>query len=200
VTQSILISLYDYSGAWSQPYEDAGWTVIRIDIKRGTDIMTWDYKFFDHCNGLLAAPPCTDFSNSGAQYFSTKDADGRTAHSVSLVRKALEIVEYFKPRGLLFWALENPLGRINRCVPELGSPSWWFHPSDYGDDYTKRTYLWGEFVPPMPLFYGGGIGIPVPVLKNRIMRVGGKSERTKEIRSITPPGFAKAFYEANHGN
>jgi hypothetical protein len=27
--------------------------------------------------------------------------------------------------------------------------------------------------------------------------LGGKSERTKELRSITPMGFAKAFYEAN---
>jgi hypothetical protein len=32
---------------------------------------------------------------------------------------------------------------------------------------------------------------------NWIMRRGGKSERTKEIRSMTPKGFAKAFYEAN---
>lgn len=30
-----------------------------------------------------------------------------------------------------------------------------------------------------------------------IMKLGGKSERTKELRSMTPPGFAKAFFEAN---
>jgi hypothetical protein len=29
------------------------------------------------------------------------------------------------------------------------------------------------------------------------MNLGGKSERTKELRSITPKGFAKAFYDAN---
>ena len=30
-------------------------------------------------------------------------------------------------------------------------------------------------------------------------KYGGKSERTKELRSETPMGFAYAFYEANHG-
>jgi len=28
--------------------------------------------------------------------------------------------------------------------------------------------------------------------------LGGKSERTKELRSVTPLGFSYAFYEANH--
>lgn len=28
----------------------------------------------------------------------------------------------------------------------------------------------------------------------RIMKLGGKSERTKELRSMTPLGFAKAFF------
>jgi hypothetical protein len=28
-------------------------------------------------------------------------------------------------------------------------------------------------------------------------KLGGKSERTKEIRSTTPMGFARAFYSAN---
>jgi hypothetical protein len=29
------------------------------------------------------------------------------------------------------------------------------------------------------------------------MQLGGKSERTKKLRSVTPQGFAKAFFEAN---
>lgn len=194
----ILFSLYDYSGTWSKPYLDANWTVIQIDIKLGIDILEWDYKFYDHCNGILSAPPCTDFSLSGAQYWPAKDADGRTAYSISLVRKALEIIEYFKPRGLVFHAMENPIGRIQKCVPEIGKSSWWFHPYHYGENYTKRTYLWGRFVPPMPLFSGCPIRRPIPVKDNKIMRVGGKSEKTKSIRSETPAGFARAFYEANH--
>jgi hypothetical protein len=189
-----LLSLFDYSGQWSKPYIDAGWDVVRMDIKLGQDVMQFDYKKHKYFYGILAAPPCTDFSNSGAQYWNQKDVDGRTEQSVILVKKTLEIVRHYSPK---FWALENPLGRIQKCIPELGRPSYWFHPSDYGENYTKRTYLWGKFTPPMPLFTGGAIGIPVPVDENFIMKLGGKSERTKELRSTTPPGFAKAFYEAN---
>lgn len=59
--------------------------------------------------------------------------------------------------------------------------------------YNKKTWLWGNFR---------------PMTSKRIEPVnnenpgwklyGGKSERTKELRSITPMGFAWAFYEANH--
>lgn len=159
----------------------------------GMDIMSFPYKSFESFDGILIAPPCTDFSLSGAQYWKAKDLDGRTAKSVALVRKALEIVDYFKP---VFWALENPAGRIHTCIPELGNPSYWFHPSDYGANYTKKSYLWGRFTPPMALF-GEGIGKPVPVNENFIMKLGGSSERTKELRSVTPPGFARAFYLSN---
>lgn len=190
-----LLSLFDHSGNWSKPYRDAGWNVVQVDIKNGIDILTFNYRKYRRFDGILLAPPCTDFSLSGAQYWPIKDADGRTAYSVSLVRKGLEIVDYFNPD---FWGLENPLGRISKCVPELGEPSYWFNPSDYGENYTKRTYLWGKFTPPMPLFTGGAIGIPVPVQENFIMKLGGKSERTKELRSVTPPGFAKAFYLSNN--
>jgi hypothetical protein len=189
-----LLSLFDHSGQWSKPYRDAGWNVVQVDIKHGQDIMQFDYSAHPHFDGILAAPPCTDFSISGAQYWNQKDADGRTEQSVMLVNKTLEIVKHYSPK---FWALENPLGRIQKCVTGLGNPSYWFHPSDYGENYTKRTYLWGRFTPPMPLFTGGAIGIPMPVDENFIMKLGGKSERTKELRSVTPPGFAKAFYEAN---
>ena len=30
-----------------------------------------------------------------------------------------------------------------------------------------------------------------------VQQLGGKSEKTKMLRSTTPPGFAKAFFEAN---
>lgn len=60
--------------------------------------------------------------------------------------------------------------------------------------YTKKTGLWGCFnqdlkkmnVEPVRLCKQGSF----------TQLLGGKSERTKELRSITPRGFAKAFYEA----
>lgn len=59
--------------------------------------------------------------------------------------------------------------------------------------YNKRTWLWGKFRAPNKKY------IP-PVWKDSPMHVlyGGKSERTKELRSVDPKGFCKAFYEANN--
>ena len=40
-----VLSLFDYSGNWSLPYEEAGANVVRIDLKHGIDVMdlsaTW---------------------------------------------------------------------------------------------------------------------------------------------------------------
>lgn len=187
----VLLSLFDFSGSWSAPFEEVA-TVVRVEKKLGTDILTWDYRSLEGVVGILAAPPCTDFSVSGAQYWGEKDRDGRTDYSVLLVQKTLEIVDYFQPR---FWALENPVGRIERLVSGLsGKRLLSFDPCDFGDPYTKRTILWGHFSPFL-------VRRPVKPVRacsqgSWLQTLGGKSERTKELRSITPPGFAQAFYEA----
>jgi hypothetical protein len=110
----------------------------------------------------------------------------------------LRAVEYLQPK---WWAIENPVGRLNQCVPELASfGPWYFDPCDFGDAYTKRTGLWGTFTPPLPIFVGRNAFVePVKVCKQGswLQRLGGKSEKTKELRSMTPLGFAYAFAEAN---
>lgn len=197
-----LLSLFDYTGNWAQPFADAGWDVVLWDIKHsgtqatdkkiGIDLMQANERFLDQLgpiDGILAAVPCTDFASSGARWFAAKDADGRTAKSVALVKKTLEIIDYLNPA---FWVIENPIGRIHNLVPELGKPKMYFQPCDYGDPYTKRTALWGNFNSNL-------IKTPVePTEGSKMWRLyGGKSERTKAARSATPMGFARAFFEAN---
>lgn len=82
--QKIILSLFDYSGNWSRPYANAGYEVYQIDLKLGFDINTLiPEEFpFETVHGILAAPPCTDFASSGAQYWKAKDADGRTDRSL----------------------------------------------------------------------------------------------------------------------
>ena len=84
-----ILSLFDHTGSWSLPYKKAGYNVITVDIKDGIDVLTWDYKAIpkDEVIGILLAPPCTDFTVSGAQYWPAKDADGTTDYSISLVKK-----------------------------------------------------------------------------------------------------------------
>jgi hypothetical protein len=158
--------------------------------------------------GVLAAAPCTDFASSGARWFAAKDADGRTAASVSIVRDCLRVVEVCRPT---WWVLENPVGRIQSCVPELGAPLLRFDPCDYAghaadpasNAYTKRTALYGSFSPDLqhsrvePVMYEK-TKADGTVTRGSWMwaTLGGKSERTKELRSNTPDGFATAFAEA----
>lgn len=183
-----ILSLFDYSGNWSNPYKEAGYQVFQVDIKLDIDILTLEPRDLpNRIYGILAAPPCTDFASSGAQYWKAKDQDGRTAQSLKLVDKVLELVDYYDP---YFWCLENPVGRLARLRPAVGKP-WYFNPCDYGDPYTKKTGLWGNFNTALEK-------TPVkPDPNSWIMKLGGKSERTKELRSMTPPGFAKAFFKAN---
>jgi len=191
----IIISLFDYSGTWSNPYKKAGYRVIQVDIKRGQDILKWNYKRIPKKDvvGILAAPPCTDFTVSGNQHWDEKDRTGQTALSVKLVKKALEIIKYFKP-NLSFYALENPVGRIAKLVPELGKP-WYFQPYHFGDPWTKKTGLWGSFNLPLKRD-NGNIRWSDQGSWSQIL--GGKSEKTKAIRSVTPAGFAIEFFKANN--
>jgi hypothetical protein len=214
MTKKVLFSLFDHSGNSSEPYRKAGWEVIQVDIKHGVDILEWDYEqAYDDVTpwnlhdpmpvvGLILMPPCTDYALSGAKHFAAKDLDGRTDHSQKLVAKCKEIIDFFDNLGVLqFWQLENPMSRIHTLNPWLGKPILKFNPCDYAgyspdpesDRYNKATWLWGKF------------NIPE---KKRIEPIykenpgwklyGGKSERTKELRSITPKGFCQAFYEFNH--
>jgi len=192
----IILSLFDYTGNWSKPYRDNGYIVIQIDIKHGLDILDWDYKQIDKVYGILAAVPCTDFAISGAAWFKSKDNDGRTEKSIALVKKTMEIINYFNPA---FWVIENPMSRIHKLNPELGQVKYKFHPYEFAQydpnprdsQYQKTTWLWGKF--------NELVKKPLENIDGQKLhkKLGGKSARTKELRSITPMGFAEAFFEAN---
>lgn len=213
-----ILSLFDYSGRWSRPYRLAGYRTVLVDIKhcgesqdailradgpsRHGSLICLDDPvepgmgalwYHGPYHGIIAAPPCTDFAVSGAQYWPAKDADGRTAASVALVRAVLEIIRTYQPA---WWALENPVGRLNRLIPELEPfGPWYFQPHWYGDPWTKKTGLWGTFNRDLPR------RDVEPIRYNSqgswTQSLGGKSERTKELRSMTPEGFARAFFQAN---
>ncbi len=199
-SDKIVLSLFDMTGEWSRPWEEAGYQVYRFDIQTDPemgDVNKFSAEFFNDLYGafegqdvyaILAACPCTDFASSGARHFAAKDADGRTVESVELVHQTLRTVEYFKPS---IWAIENPVGRIEKLT---GLPPWRlsFNPSNFGDPYTKKTLLWGRFNADLP-------AAPVEATEgSKMMKYGGKSLKTKNARSVTPEGFAYAFFEANN--
>ena len=86
--KKIILSLFDYTGNWSQHFEN-DYEVIKIDIKNGIDILSWDYKKIkkENIKGILAAIQCTDYAVSGARWFKEKDINGTTEKSQELVKK-----------------------------------------------------------------------------------------------------------------
>lgn len=136
-----LLSLFDHTGAWGAPFLSKGYDVIPMDLQDGLDVTArntcegW-LNLADPVDGILSAPPCTDFTVSGARWWPAKDADGSTAQSVALVRQLLRVVNLHYPTDPdyalpFFWVLENPVGRIASLVPEIGRPRLWFDPCDY---------------------------------------------------------------------
>ncbi len=154
---------------------------MRVDLQTTGDVRLFRFPT-EPVHGILAAPPCTVFAGSGARWPRT---EGDYLEGLSVVDACLRLVAVCRPR---WWALENPVGKLNWW---LGRPAAYFNPSDYGDPYTKKTGLWGDFRMPdrRPV---------APTLGSKMhTQYGGKSQATKNARSATPMGFARAFFEAN---
>lgn len=179
----IVLDLHGGTGAWSLLYKKNGYDVRNITLP-DYDVRT--YYPPKNVYGILAAPPCTHLAISGARWWRAKGQEA-LFEALATVDACMRIVLLCKLQGgLKFWCLENPVGRL---VHYLGKPKMYFEPYDYGDPWTKKTCLWGEFNIPKKN--------PVkPVNKNYIHYIGSGPDRQKR-RSITPSGFAKAFFMSN---
>ena len=186
----VILDLCGGGGTWSQPYADAGYDRRVVDVRSGMDVRWFTPP--DNVHGILAAPPCTEFAGSGARWWADKPP-GLLWEGLGIVMACLEIIRKARPK---WWALENPVGRLPRYI---GPWRYTFQPYEYGgwanggDAYTKRTCIWGKHRAPVkrPVELGSD-----GQAADRIWRMGPGSERAN-LRSVTPPGFASAFFDAN---
>ncbi len=185
----IILDLCGGTGAWSKPYRDAGYDV-RIITLPEQDVRTYAPPKTKNVYGILAAPPCTEFSF--AKHFHGKgkyhyDFDA----GMEIVTACLDIIHLCNP---LWWALENPRGYLRKFI---GNPVMTFDPYEFGDPYKKKTDLWGIFTVPKRN--------PVEPLPIKFSQLHSKDIHPEFYgildrqtrRAITPPGFARAFFEAN---
>jgi hypothetical protein len=173
----IILDLCAGSGGWSQPYLDKGYTVKRFDLSNDIRLI---HKLNVEVQGILCAPPCTMFAASGSRWHRT---EAQMLDALSVVDACLRAVAIYNPQ---WWALENPIGKLVRW---LGPPRMYFDPNNYGDPYLKRTCLWGNFNEPKMT--------PVTAVDKSPIHYMSPSPERIAMRSITPPGFAKAFCDAN---
>ncbi|WP_320961778.1 hypothetical protein [Hungatella effluvii] len=193
----IILDLCGGTGAWSRPYKDAGYDVRLITLP-DSDVRI--YQPPDHVYGILAAPPCTEFSLA-------KGGQQRDfASGVEVMAACLRIIWQCRCREkLAFWALENPVGFMRQF---LGRPHYTFEQWQFGDLGIKPTDIWGYFKEPVPLVrerpgllsimykdgHRHGRGMANPTCPPEYAGMG--LDRAA-LRAITPPGWAKAFYQAN---
>lgn len=200
--KKIILDLCGGTGSWSKPYKDAGYDVRVITLPQ-YNIHHYIDLVPDNVYGILAAPPCTQFS------FAKSTGEPRDLESgMKVVRACLDIIwkcQYelksplAKETPLKFWALENPYGLLRRF---LGHPVMTFNPWMWGDMYQKKTCLWGFFNKPVPVIheykstkFDKLYMRDLPVLPEGYMSP--IENKRQSMRAMTPAGFAQAFYKAN---
>jgi len=124
---------------------------------------------------VIAHPPCTALAVSGNRWYSGTQARKDAA---AFVRRMWE-----QPVDKM--AIENPVGVLNRLIPELPRPQY-IQPWQFGHGEVKRTGLWTRGLPPLK---------PTEIVdgrEQRIWRIGPSKDRAK-LRSETYQGIADAM-------
>lgn len=197
----VVISLCDRTGIMVRPWTEAGFECWCVDTRHSIrrpcirrdvtyvwgDIRTWTppLEIRDRIAILFAFPPCTHIAVSGARDFRTK--------GTGLLRDSLELFaacEHAANWSGAPYLIENPVGKFS---DHMGPPDHTFDPWQFGDPWTKKTCLWtgNGFVMPEP----HATRKPTDVV-SRIHRLSPGLDRA-DLRSETPPGFARAVFESN---
>ena len=157
----------------------------------------------------MAFPVCTDLAVSGAAWFAKK-AEADPQFQIKAVSYATMCADFFDTLGVPYF-IENP---VSVLATIWRKPNYTFHPYLYGgyiplcqaehpewpqyiaarDAYPKKTCLWTNNGFIMPAFRPVSVNVGYS-LQHR--KLGGKSMRTKNIRSATPRGFSRAVFNAN---
>ena len=167
--------------------------------------------WFDRENVVfgMAFPVCTDLAVSGAAHFARK-AKADPEFQIRASNHARWCASLFEALDIPYF-IENP---VSRLATLWRKPDYTFHPYEYGEyipDAEAEHPRWPDYIAPKDaytkktcLWTGGGFTMPPkrPTQKpdgysQQHLKLGGKSQRTKDIRSATPRGFARAVFEAN---
>ena len=164
---------------------------------------------YDDETFIFGFPECTQLAVSGAAHFEKKRLANQhfQDEAIKLAKLTMHLAESMNCSK---WALENPVSVLST---KWRKPDFKFDPFEYGgylpcndvhptypeyikpmDAYPKKTCIWS----------GGGFVMPdkkpvdvLPGYSDQHKKLGGRSLKTKNIRSATPRGFAEAVFLAN---
>lgn len=214
-----ILLLFEHSGLAAQPFTERGFNTAIVDLKNAAkndratytlqlDILANEQILLDYASEarlVIGMPPCTDLAVSGAKHFERKawiDPNFQKK-AMSLFRsperiangKTPFVIENPKSMASTFWRKPNAIihpFEYGGYLPEDDKhPDWpeYIYPRDA---YPKETMLW----------FGNGFELPAKkrieqqsIYSGTFKKLGGKSEKTKEIRSASPRGFFVALAE-----
>jgi len=201
-TRGAVLSLCDRTGIMLQPWAEAGFDCMAVDIQHtgstnqsGINLIGADVRYWlpppRRYAIVFAFPPCTNLAVSGARWFQEKGVNGLT-EALEVVEACRRICEWSEAP----WMIENPVTILSSYWRR---PDFFFDPCDFGawldpagDHYEKKTSVWT----------GNGFRRPqkrrVEALytERKIHNLPRTPDRG-DIRSITPGGFARAVFAAN---
>ncbi len=140
------------------------------------DIQSRAPEWFSQFDLIVAHPPCTHLSSSGARWFAQKGDKQQKAIDFVLWVAALPCVQI---------AIENPIGVLST---KWRKPDQIIHPWQFGHGETKATCLWLKNLPKLK---------PTNIVEGREGRVWKEPpspDRWKR-RSLTYRGIAEAMAE-----
>lgn len=220
----MIVSLFDETGLAVEPWLRRGFHALIADIlhkedseedhltKISGDILKREVELVELLRGLpihlmCAFPPCTDLAVSGSKHFATK-----AAADPFYLDKALELVYVSIRIGNALgcpYFVENPVSVLSTL---WRPPDFTWHPYEFGGYLPENDWhpRWPDYIPPRDaypkltcLWAGNGFILPpkkpVPRFSTgwspQTTSLGGKSQKTKTIRSATPRGFAEALFQ-----
>lgn len=225
-----VVSLFDESGNMGRPWAEAGYRVLCLDIvnddrvelfasggeinyvKADLDDLSWVQVIQAlRPQIIFSFSPCTDTAVSGATHFAAKLERDPECQNVATARAKL--VERIADKHQVPWFHEHPVSILSRT---WRPPDHYFHPSEYGGYLPENDThpRWPDYIAPRDAYpkktcirCGNGFVMPEKRPVERVagfaaqhLKLGGKSAKTKQIRSETPRGFARAVFEANGRN
>lgn len=221
MTKRCVVFLFDTTGLAALPFTRRGVRTYIIDIqnegKRAKNanascVLNWNIKnaVGDIANLspdlVIGFPPCTDLAVAGARHFEAKaEADPLFQQKALTLFRTVETVGNLTGKP---WAAENP----NSVVSTLWrKPDITFSPNDYGGYLPEDDFhpLWPDYILPRDAYSkktnwwtGNGFKMPpkrwVPTTHYegwnlQTQFLGGKSVKTKMIRSASPRGVFEAL-------
>jgi hypothetical protein len=149
----IVFDFFSGTGSSTQAFEDAGHTVIKVELDEQFEAHERDILSLT-AQGLIdkygqpdfiwASPPCQKFSVASCSRYWHPDGtprDGQAGEALKLVEFTINLIEALNPAD--GFIIENPRGMLRKQKLMAELPRRTVTYCQYGDNRMKPTDLWG---------------------------------------------------------